>query len=152
MSERSYSREEIDEIIQDYLRGIPGTELRTKYQLSVKALVTMMRKLAIGYPPADELFAIPVEYLCRSTEPFRGREIEMIQQWWQAQTEFNDPRMVEYYRRSQRTRDYKRPTVTYFCAVLRRHPDELREFCMAHFLDSGKGFGIPLVCPVPEWQ
>lgn len=117
---------------------------------SIQAVEAALRKLAIGYPPDGDRFAVPSHGVRRSGLPFTKRERWIIDHWYRVQSEFNTPDMVAYYERHPRTRNWKRPTPTYLCELLKRKEDELRDFVFANHLRAG--LIEALRCPVPEWN
>ena len=118
-----------------------------------KASETLVRKVAIGYPPAQELYAkVPVPsmpehlHICLRTPG----ALKMVQMWYDVQSDFAKPSFVEYIHRHLRTKKWERPTVDHICRVLQTSPEILWEYVSAHFLKPGL---VPsLHCPVPEWQ
>ena len=123
-------------------------------ELSTRKLrETLVRKVAIGYPPAPEMYAsVTVPEDVRShPHLFSKGDLELSRMWYEVQSEFNNPKFVEYIHRHKRTRKWQRPSVDYICRVLQVTPDLLKVFVFDRYLRPGLLGPSALRCPVPEW-
>lgn len=140
---------EVQLLVTSYLSGKSAAEIaRLVNRHSLRSAEAAVRKIAIGYPPAQDHFSEDREPIKRQF--FTAAEREVIAMWYDCQSDFNTPSWVEYIHRAERTRNWKRPSVRYICRVLRCTEEELKSYIFSTYLKPK--LIASLKCPVPEWQ